>query len=289
MSYLPAPVKAELGQCYRLAYLAPRLSAEPQTVVVQDAADQIVVTEPKFVADTVSVIVDYHLPQAESEAVEMQMHERKIVVRPEYRTWEVQPARFDEVADPILLAPAHKNFKSCGVDDGSLERHWCVENVAATYQSVSRRTVTRLADVIEKRVPAEERVLRVRQPVNSDDRSRLQPVMEVIEVQRLSVPASYRREVLLPEFKTVTVRQLTRPAALSWRQVLCEGSVAKPLVALVQEALNERGYDVGEPDGAMGEKTLAAIAQFRLDKMWPDLGRDISLELLSALQIALPQ
>lgn len=70
--------------------------------------------------------------------------------------------------------------------------------------------------------------------------------------------------------------------------MVCADNVSPSLLEKVQLALNERGYEVGDADGAWGEKTAQAVAQFRKDKLLPDIGTDLSVELLRQLEIAAP-
>jgi hypothetical protein len=290
LSFLPAP-SAEAGQCYRLARLAPRLSAEPQTVVVQDAADQIVVEPPIFRSEQLEITVDYEPLTAATPMPEMVSRERVIELRPAYKSWQPVPASFDLRSEPLLASPAHQDFVPCGgqeVADIEFSSHWCAVRKAAEYRQQERKTVKQLSSVKAVWEPAETVTIEVREPRDTSQKSSLRAVKRVFERQQPTSPASYRREVLLPEFKTVTIRQLTRPASLSWRQVVCADNVNPSLLEKVQLALNERGYEVGDADGAWGEKTAQAVAQFRKDKMLPDIGTDLSVELLRQLEIQAP-
>ena len=290
LSFLPAP-SAEAGQCYRLARLAPRLSAEPQTVVVQDAADQIVVEPPIFRSEQLEITVDYEPLTAATAMPEMVSRERVIELRPAFKSWQPVPASFDLRSEPLLASPAHQDFVPCGgqeVADIEFSSHWCAVRKAAEYRQQERKTVKQLSSVKAVWEPAETVTIKVREPRDSSQKSSLRAVKRVFERQLPTSPASYRREVLLPEFKTVTIRQLTRPASLSWRQVVCADNVSPSLLEKVQLALNERGYEVGDADGAWGEKTAQAVAQFRKDKLLPDIGTDLSVELLRQLEIAAP-
>lgn len=290
-SFLPAPT-AEAGQCFRLARLAPRLSAEPQTVVVQDAADQIVVEPPTFRSEPLEVTVDYEPLSANAKLPEMVSREMVVELRPAYKSWRAVPASFDLRSEPLLASPAHQDFVPCNgatADAVKFATHWCGIRKAAEYRQQERKTVRQLSSVEERWEPAETVTIAVREPRDSGQKPLLRPIKKTFERRLPTGPASYRREVLLPEFKTVTMRQLTRPASLSWRQVVCADDVGESLLQKVQLALNERGYELGNADGAWGENTAQALAQFRKDKLLPDLGADLSYDLLRQLEIQVPQ
>ncbi len=59
------------------------------------------------------------------------------------------------------------------------------------------------------------------------------------------------------------------------------------VIARVQEALNEEGYDCGTPDGKPGDKTCAAISQFRKDNLLAE-GDAIDEELVVVLGLVDP-
>lgn len=287
---LSAPI-AQTGECFRLAPLPPRLTAEPQKIVVQDAADQVLVTPPSFGYTPQDVTVDYELLDPTLTPPLMQEKELSIETRPAYQSWEPIPAQFELKTEPHLAVAAHQTFQACAesAEPALLAQHWCAKPVAAEYQEVERKVVTELSAVREVTVPAERLTLAVREPQNPADKTKLRAVVRQIAVTRIENPASYRREVLLPEFKTVTVKQLTRPASLVWRQVVCADELDKSLIEAVQVALNERGYEVGEADGEWGAKTEQAMQRFRADKALPDLGQDLGTELLRQLGVATPE
>tara|TARA_B100000963_G_C22610187_1_gene664498 strand:+ start:135 stop:1820 length:1686 start_codon:yes stop_codon:yes gene_type:complete len=59
------------------------------------------------------------------------------------------------------------------------------------------------------------------------------------------------------------------------------------LVTSTQELLNDLGYSVGEVDGILGDKTIAAIKAFELEMQLEELTGAPSEELLIALQLAI--
>lgn len=288
-TFLPAP-SARLGQCFRLTRLPPRLSAEPQTVVVRDAADKIEITPALFAPETFDVVVDYELPSAINAPVAMRTRTEVIELKPAYETWTAIPASFNEQQDLLLAAPAHHDFKPCGQVAAAegMSAQWCPISVAAEYQTVVRRVVEQLSDVRHSAVAAETVSVEISEPENAVLKQQLRPITRSFTRQRLLQEASYRREVLLPEFKTITAKQLTRPAALAWREVVCAEQDRQPLLEALQNALNKRGYEAGVADGAWGEKTAAALEKFRRDKGLPELGTDIGIELLRQLEVGLP-
>ena len=284
------PPAAEAGQCYRLANLKPRLTAEPQEVAVQDAADQIVVSKAVFEAVPRQWVVDYQASSAAPD-VPMQSREQMITIKPSYLDFEVTPAKFDKRPEEILLTAAHSNFVPC---DGSKANavpllntpvQWCAQSVEAEYQTVEHREVLALSEVREVTRPSETITITIREPVDPAAKALLEPVIKVVEQQQLVTPAGFKREVLLPEFQTITARRLKRPAALRWVEVICDAKEEAKALVKVQRSLAERGYKIGEADGEWGDNTDAALEKFRDKNGLPLVGRDLTLEELGQLDL----
>jgi peptidoglycan hydrolase-like protein with peptidoglycan-binding domain len=77
---------------------------------------------------------------------------------------------------------------------------------------------------------------------------------------------------------------------LQWRQETAQGQgipvyVSTAYVRQIQQALNERGYDVGEVDGLWGESTQQAAENFQRANGLEPNGR-LDVNLLSELQLA---
>jgi|GEM_PF-3090324 len=274
---LAAPTEA--GQCHRLVHLPAKLSSEPLEVVVQDAADQIVLSPAIFATQPRKLVVDYKLGPA-APAIEMRSREQQITVKPSYIDFVAEPAQFDAQPQEILSMVAHQQFLPCdgaAADTPSYEQKWCTEAVPAQYQTVEHRRLLALASVREVTRPAEIMTVTIKEPVNPVDTALYEPVVQVVEQQQLVAPASFKREVLLPEFETVTVKRLERPAALRWVAVVCNPKNEAEKLADVQALLASQGYEIGEIDGAWGEHTDAALAKYRAEHDLPQIGRDLSL------------
>lgn len=291
-SYLYPP-QADLGQCYRLANLKPRLTTESQEVAVQDAADQIVVSPAVFETVPRQWVVDYK-PSSAAPNVAMRTRDEVVTVRPSYIDFEADPALFETRPEEILATAAYTNFVPCagnGTGTAPLLNtavKWCPQPVEATYQTVEHREVLTLSRVREVTRPSETITLTIREPVDPADKALLEPVVKVVEQQQLVTPASFRREVLLPEFQTVTVRRLKRPAALRWVEVVCGEKAEAEILVEVQKSLSARGYKIGEVDGEWGENTDTALEKFREKNGLPQVGRDITVEELGQLDLRLP-
>ena len=70
-----------------------------------------------------------------------------------------------------------------------------------------------------------------------------------------------------------------------WREVLCDADVTSYTIRQIQQALIDRGYDVGPPgvDNILGKYTKAALKEFQKANGLPVGGLDF--ETLKALGV----
>jgi len=101
----------------------------------------------------------------------------------------------------------------------------------------------------------------------------------------LKTSASTKEVAVEPEFRTVTKRNLVSVGGRSgWVEVLCEKDINNNKIREVQQALKDKGYEVGVVDGIMGRGTKAAIQKFQEDNGLP-IGGALNIELLKALGV----
>jgi len=101
----------------------------------------------------------------------------------------------------------------------------------------------------------------------------------------LKTSASTKEVPVDAEFRTVSKRNLVSVGGRSgWVEVLCEKDINYNKIREVQQALKDKGYDVGAVDGIMGGGTKAAIRKFQEDNGLP-IGGSLNIELLKALGV----
>jgi peptidoglycan hydrolase-like protein with peptidoglycan-binding domain len=84
---------------------------------------------------------------------------------------------------------------------------------------------------------------------------------------------------------SVTARELTAPATLEWRPVLCETNMNDSTVTRVQRALKSAGFDPGPIDGKAGGKTMDALNAYQRSKGLPE-DRYLNLQTLQSLGVS---
>ena len=110
-------------------------------------------------------------------------------------------------------------------------------------------------------------------------------VEETVKVEKLVTPAKESRKPVEAEYKTIEKVKKVKDSTMQWQRILCQTNMTKNVIEKIQSSLNERGYNAGEPDGAMGRGTRGALESFQKDNGLATGG--ITYETLEALEIVL--
>ena len=110
-------------------------------------------------------------------------------------------------------------------------------------------------------------------------------VNEVIAVQKLVAEAKEVKTPIEAEYKMMKKRKKISDTHIEWKRILCQTNMTKDIIAKLQDALNEKGYTAGKPDGVLGRGTRRALDKFQRDSSLATGG--ITYETLNALGITL--
>ncbi len=108
---------------------------------------------------------------------------------------------------------------------------------------------------------------------------------EMVETQEMITEAKEVRTPVEAEYKTITKRKKVTDERIGWKRILCQTNMNKDIIAEIQNALNDKGYDAGEPDGLLGSGTRSALDKFQRENNLATGG--ITYETLKALGIKL--
>jgi len=75
-----------------------------------------------------------------------------------------------------------------------------------------------------------------------------------------------------PQYKTITRKQLVKAGGFTeWKEIVCEADVTPDLYRRVQQALINKGYNIGSAgaDGRIGQATKNALVKFQKDNGLP--------------------
>jgi hypothetical protein len=108
---------------------------------------------------------------------------------------------------------------------------------------------------------------------------------KTVKVKKLLSPAKTVKVPVEAEYRMLKKRKKIADTHVGWERILCQTNMTKDVVARIQSALNERGYNAGKPDGILGRGTQNALDQFQRDNSLATGG--ITYETLNALGITL--
>ncbi len=142
----------------------------------------------------------------------------------------------------------------------------CLTETPPEYKTVTRTVVSKPAESVEVAIPAEYDSVKVTKLVSAARE-------EVIEI-----PA---------EYKTITRRELVNDGYMAWRSILCETNMTRQRIADIQQALIDKGYDIGSTgaDGVIGASTIQAVNAFQRDNDLP-VDRYLNIKTVEALGVS---
>lgn len=138
----------------------------------------------------------------------------------------------------------------------------CLKEIPARYKTVTRMVVKKPAGFAKEQLP---------------------PVTETVKVRKLVTNATEKRSEIPAEYKTVAKRSKVGDESLEWRPVLCETNMTRDIVAQLQKALKQAGYNVGAVDGIVGGATMRAVDDYQRRQGLPTGG--LTLRTLESLGV----
>ncbi len=108
---------------------------------------------------------------------------------------------------------------------------------------------------------------------------------EMIETQELVAEAKVTKTPVEAEYKTIAKKKKVTDEHIGWKRILCQTNMSKEIIAELQSALNNKGYEAGDPDGLLGRGTRNALDKFQRENSLATGG--ITYETLKALGIQL--
>lgn len=152
---------AAVNSCYHEHYVQPQYDYVTESVLVSEASERVVASEPVF--ETV---------------------EQRILVSEASSKLLTVPAVYETVTEQVLDKPAHTVWKK-GTGpiqriDSATGEIMCLVEVPATYKTVSRRVIRTAAQTRTVDIPAEYKTVNVRRQVRGG------------EEQRVAIPAKYK-------------------------------------------------------------------------------------------------
>lgn len=273
----------ELGRCVETS--AARRETRITPPVYEDYIEQVLVKEAgierivipaqyKEVTEQVLVTAEYE----EDYIVEAQwrVFQERVLVRPARMEWKQGTEVFGFI-DKGRIREARRN-ETTGVV-------WCLVEVEAEYESLTRRELIREARVEKRKIPAVYKAVKRKVLVQGERIEERQRAAEYESVKRRRIVKAGFTEVveIASECKKVPTVVVRKPASIEWKEVLCEVNATPDIFRRIQTGLRAKGYTAVSIDGRLGPRTLTAIEQFQKRENLPTGG--LTLTLLQSLGI----
>lgn len=207
-----------------------------------------VVTPAKYKAVQERVLASAASTKIRTVPAEYKWVSKRILVKPASTKLVAVPATYKTVTKKIMVSPEHTKWVP---GHGSNERvnpltgqTMCLITVPAEYKTVTKRVVDTPATTKEIKIPAEYKSVRVRKLVHD------------ASTKTVKIPA---------EYQTVTHTKKVRDSDVVWSRVVCHRNATSDLIAAVQKALKEEGYDAGPVDGILGWRTMRGVRAYDKD------------------------
>jgi outer membrane murein-binding lipoprotein Lpp len=269
------PPNPEPGHCYARVLLPAQYRTETETVLKKEASSRIEVVPARYETVAETVMVKEASTLIETIPARYETVTEQVLVRPETTRLEHVPATYRTETEQVMVAPARTEWKrgpaSAFADAGVLETSTtdtgeviCLVEVPPVYETVTRQVLDQPATTREVVVPAEYKTITktvLAEPATTRE-IEVPAEYATIEVTKLVAPAEEREIEIPAEYETVSKRVKVGDEQLEWREVLCEVNLTPDNIRRLQVALNDKGYNVGTPDGILGPQTLRAANSF---------------------------
>ena len=285
------PPDAKPGECYAKVLVPAKYDVVSEKVLKREASDKITVVPAKFEWVEERILIKEAGETVEVVPTQYRWVEERVMVEPATTRLVPVPAEFETVTERVLDRPEQTVWKKGRGPieriDGNTGEILCLVVEPATYKTITRTVVKAPASTRQVDVPPVFKTVR-RQVVEAPAtvvKKNTEAEYSTIRVRKMIEPPKENRVSLPAEFQTVTKRVKVSNERLSWQSILCETNVNEEVVARIQRALDENGFDPGDIDGVLGSATLSAVEAYQRDK---NLSRGgVTMETLKSLKVEL--
>jgi hypothetical protein len=233
----------------------------------------VAMTKPTPTVDMMKPVVEVDADAVQAEVTEAVKQEVEQVM-----TDTAQEAVEDIAAESVVEAVPEK-AKDAVTEVVTQET---VEPVADAVDIVTEDVTETVAEVVETITPMKTIPMKAVKSVNAELMQKSAPMggtpmkteivteVEVAVVEELisepiepaKVEGGCYKKVLIPTVLDENKKVVKTPYVED-RRVICQSKMTSSLVAIVQQALISRDYNVGDADGKIGNKTLSAIESYQ--------------------------
>lgn len=278
------PPDAKAGQCFSRVLIPEVTQTTSEQVIDQPAA-----TEIRLVAATYGFVDKQILIQEASEKwtvipATYRTETERVLVQPEVTVTKVIPAQYEDVTEQILVRPAYTTWKpGAGLigagatyttgGPGTITQTMvqptgeilCKVEVPPKYKTVTRKRLVHAETTTTNVIPAKYETITKRVVATPP---RVEKVVipaeyRTVKIKKELTPARQETVTIPATYKTVEKVKVVSGGNLEWREVICDTNSTPELIARVQNALANAGYNPGRSDGVFGMSTLRAMEAYQ--------------------------
>ncbi|MCI4660294.1 MAG: peptidoglycan-binding protein [Neomegalonema sp.] len=263
------PANPKPGECYARVHVPASTKQVAKRIMTKEGTDELIVSPAQYEWVTETVEIEGASERLEIVPAKYETRTKTIVIEPEREEVVSVPAEYQEVTERVLVRQSYTEWKR-GTGpiqriDSATGEIMCLVTVPAEYKTVTTRKVRTPARVERRTIPAKVETVQVRVMVEppSTRRITIPAKTQQVRVRKLVEPNRVQRRKIEPAFATVMETVKSNEARIEWRPILCETNAKPDLIAELQRALAQRGYNPGKVDGVIGAGTMRAVERFQ--------------------------
>lgn len=285
------PPDAQPGECYAKVLVPAKYDVVTEKVLKREASDKITIVPAKYEWVEERIMIKEASDRINVSPATFRWVEEKVMVEPATTRLVPMPAEYETVSERVLDRPEQTVWKK---GRGPIERIdnttgeiLCLVVEPATYKTINRTVVKKPASTRQVEVPPVFKTIRKQVLASPAQVSKIAtpPDFSNIRVRKMIEPSKESRISLPAEFQTVSKRVRVSNERMSWQPILCETNVTQDVIASLQRALDEKGFDPGDIDGVLGSATMNAVEAYQRSNSLARGG--VTMETLKELRIKL--
>lgn len=259
------PPDPKPGECYAQVLIPDTTRKVAKRVLEREAAEELVVIPAEYAWVMRDVVVEEAAERIEITPAQYRVEQREVIIEPAREELTVIPAVFGAVTDEVKIRDAYQAWRK---GSGPIQRYdhatgeiMNLVTIPEEYQTMTRQVVTEPARTEVTMIPAVTEMVEVKVMIAPPKAAvvAVPAVTRQMRVRELVAPARVERRPIPAEYQTVYETQNNEEARVDWRPVLCEADARPDLIAAVQRALDDAGFDPGKVDGHLGKATMRAV------------------------------
>jgi len=263
------PPNAVPGHCYARVVIPEQYETQLKKVQVSPELQTVEVNPAEYEQVTNEVLVSEEWEELIVVPATYTTVEEQVIVKEASTKLVKLPAEYETVEEKVVLRPAYTAWKK---GRGPIEKLdeatgeiMCLVEVPEESKVVKKTILVKPERTEETTIPAEYKTI-TKQVVDvpAHTKTVLHPaVYETIQIEKMVKAPEEIKQTIPAEFKELEQTVKVADANMEWREILCETNTTSGVVAELQKALTEKGFEPGPADGVYGWRTMNAVSRYQ--------------------------